>query len=51
METKKKELTVIEYPNALGSGINMKLVHNPAFDGSMENYKNRPDCKVIVMKI
>jgi hypothetical protein len=46
-----KELTVIEYPNALGSGINMKIVHNPAFDGPIENYKGRKDCKVIIMKM
>jgi len=47
----KKKLTILEYPNALGSGINMKIVHNPVFDGPIEAYKNRPDCKVIIMEI
>ncbi|KKK51451.1 hypothetical protein LCGC14_3114800 [marine sediment metagenome] len=46
-----KELNIIEYPNALGSGVNVKIVHNPLFDGSLENYKNRSDCKVLIMKI
>ena len=33
---KKKKLTIIEYPNALGSGINMKIVHHPMFDGPLD---------------
>ena len=47
----KKKLTIIEYPNALGSGIKMQMVHHPMMDGPIENYKNRSDCKVIVMEI
>lgn len=47
----KKKLTIIEYPNALDSGINMKIVHHPMFDGPIERYKNRSDCKVTVIKI
>jgi len=48
---KKRKLTLIEYPNALGSGINMKIVHNPVFDGSIENYKNRSDCNVLIIEV
>ena len=46
-----KNINVIEYPNALGSGINVKIVHHPIFDGPLENYKNRSDCKVVIMEI
>ena len=40
-------MNIIEFPNALGSGINFKMVHDPKIDGPLKNYKNRSDCKVI----
>jgi hypothetical protein len=46
-----KNINVLEFPNALGSGINVKLVHHPMFDGPLKNYKNRKDCKVITMNL
>jgi hypothetical protein len=47
----KKKLTIVEYPNALGSGVNVKIVHHPIMDGPIELYKNRSDCKVVIMEI
>ena len=46
-----KKVTMIEYPNALGSGINVKMVHHPVMDGPIENYKRSPDCKVVIMEM
>jgi hypothetical protein len=47
----KKKINVLEYPNVLGSDINVKIVHNPMWDGPLENYKNRKDCKIVIMEI
>jgi hypothetical protein len=46
-----REVTAVKHINFAGSGTDWTFIHNPMFDGPLENYKNRDDCEVTTLKI
>lgn len=51
MEEKERKVKAIKFVNALNSGIDVTIVHNPLFDGPLEQYENREDCEILTLKI
>jgi len=45
------QVTAVKHINFAGSGTDWTFIHDPIYDGPIEQYKNRDDCEVTTLNL